>query len=83
MQVEICRDELAIITAHYKKQIIQAYDTIAKRNAYVRVHDAEWIAGEIAMGFTDPAQDIAEARKIIAYATDRINHYSPIIAACR
>ena len=83
MQIEISADELAFITAHYNNQIAQARETIAKREEYVRAHGAKWIAGEIAMGFTDPAQEIAEANEIIAYATARIDHYSPIIAAAK
>ena len=83
MQIEISAAELAIITAHYNNQIAQARDTIAKCEEYVRAHDAEWIAGEIAMGFSDPAQVIAEANEIIIYAAARIDHYSPIIAAAK
>lgn len=78
MLVEIPRDELALITAHYHRERDKAREQIDVAEKRQRETSPEELAAMDAMGFETVAEQIETARQIIAYCTARLEHYSKI-----
>lgn len=76
MLIEIARDELALITAHYHRQIDDARAQIERAEAILRDTPADDLAEQALLGFQSPAEMISDANQVIAIAEGRLAHYA-------
>lgn len=76
MLIEIARDELALITAHYHRQIDAARAQIERAEVILRETSATDLAEQALLGFATPAEMTAEANEIIVAAEGRLAHYA-------